>query len=76
METFKKVLKNPMVWVAVVYLLFPADLLPDTLPVVGTLDDLVPVFLSLILQARSSKKNEQVSIEDIYILLYNDVVRF
>lgn len=59
METLKKVLKNPMVWVAVVYLLFPADLLPDTLPVVGTLDDLVPVFLSLILQARSSRKKEE-----------------
>lgn len=58
METLKKVLKNPMVWVAVVYLLFPADILPDALPVVGTLDDLVPVFLSLILQARASKKND------------------
>ena len=57
MDTLVKVFKNPMLWVAAIYLLFPADVLPDAIPAVGNLDDLVIVFLSLILQAKQGKKN-------------------
>jgi len=56
MNILKKVLSNPMVWVAAIYLLLPIDLVPDAMPVVGTLDDLVPVLLALILQARKGHK--------------------
>ena len=56
MDILSKVLKNPMLWVAAIYLLLPVDLIPDAVPVVGTLDDLVPIFISLILQARMGRK--------------------
>ena len=56
MDILSKVLKNPMLWVAAIYLLLPVDLIPDAVPVVGTLDDLVPIFISLILQARMGHK--------------------
>lgn len=56
MDLLTKVLKNPMLWVAAIYLLLPVDLVPDAVPVVGTLDDLVPIFISLILQARMGRK--------------------
>lgn len=56
MDILKKVLSNPMLWVAALYLLLPIDLVPDAMPVVGTLDDLVPVFLALIVQARKGRK--------------------
>ena len=51
-DTLSKVLHNPMVWVAVIYLLVPIDLLPDVTPVLGTMDDLVPFIIALVLQAR------------------------
>ena len=50
MESIKKVFKNPMFYVALIYLLFPADILPDAVPIIGTLDDLVPFIVSLIVQ--------------------------
>lgn len=58
MDILSKVLKNPMLWVAAIYLLLPVDLIPDAVPVVGTLDDLVPIFISLILQARMGHKKQ------------------
>jgi len=56
METLKKVLKNPMLWVAIIYLLVPADVVPDAVPVVGTLDDLIPFIASMIIQDKMSRK--------------------
>lgn len=56
MDMLTKVLKNPMLWVAAIYLLLPVDLVPDAVPVVGTLDDLVPILISLVLQARMGHK--------------------
>lgn len=56
MDILSKVLKNPMLWVAAIYLLLPVDLVPDAVPVVGTLDDLVPILISLVLQARMGRK--------------------
>lgn len=50
MESIKKVLKNPMFYVALIYLIVPVDLLPDAVPFMGTLDDLVPFVVSLIVQ--------------------------
>jgi uncharacterized membrane protein YkvA (DUF1232 family) len=40
------------VWAAVAYLLFPFDLIPDVIPVLGQLDDLVAVPLLLFLALR------------------------
>ena len=57
METLKKVLKNPMLWVAIIYLLVPADIVPDAVPVVGTLDDLIPFIASMIVQDKMSRRN-------------------
>ena len=56
METLKKVLMNPMLWVAIIYLLVPADVVPDAVPVVGTLDDLIPFIASMIIQDKMSRK--------------------
>lgn len=56
METLKKVLRNPMLWVAMVYLIVPVDLVPDAVPVVGTLDDLLPFIVSMIVQEKMSGK--------------------
>ena len=56
METLKKVLRNPMLWVAIIYLIVPVDLVPDAAPVVGTLDDLIPFIVSMIIQEKMSKK--------------------
>lgn len=57
METFKKVLSNPMLWVAIIYLVVPVDFVPDAVPVVGTLDDLLPFVVSMIIQEKMSRKN-------------------
>ena len=56
METFKKVLLNPMLWVAIIYLVVPVDFVPDAVPVVGTLDDLLPFIVSMIIQDKMSRK--------------------
>lgn len=56
METLKKVLRNPMLWVAIIYLLVPVDFVPDAAPVVGTLDDLIPFIASMIIQDKMSRK--------------------
>lgn len=56
-KSFKKVLTNPAVWIAAIYLLFPTDIIPDAVPVAGTLDDLVVMILTLVIQdIRASKK--------------------
>ena len=47
---------NPMLWVAIIYLLVPADVVPDAVPVVGTLDDLIPFIASMIIQDKMSRK--------------------
>ena len=52
----KKVISNPMFWVAAIYLILPVDIVPDAMPVVGTLDDLVPFFLAMLVQARKGRK--------------------
>lgn len=51
-DAFLKVLHNPMFWVAVIYLLVPVDFLSDAVPVVGTMDDLIPFVIALVIQAR------------------------
>ena len=48
--------KNPMFWVAVIYLLVPVDILSDAIPVIGTLDDLIPFTISMIVQSRLALK--------------------
>ena len=56
METLKKVLMNPILWVAIIYLIVPVDFVPDAVPVVGTLDDLIPFIASMIIQDKMSRK--------------------
>ena len=56
MDALKKVLSNPMLWVAVIYLLVPVDVVPDAVPVVGTLDDLIPFIAAMIIQDKMSRK--------------------
>lgn len=51
-DALSKVLHNPMFWVAVIYLLLPIDLLSDATPVIGTMDDLIPFVIALVIQAR------------------------
>ena len=56
MDALKKVLRNPMLWVAVIYLLVPVDIVPDAVPIAGTLDDLIPFIISMIVQDTMSRK--------------------
>lgn len=58
MEILKKVLRNPMLWVAIIYLIVPVDLVPDAVPVIGTLDDLLPFIVSMIVQEKMSKNTK------------------
>ena len=37
-------------------ILVPADVVPDAVPVVGTLDDLIPFIASMIIQDKMSRK--------------------
>lgn len=55
-RAFDDLIHNPVFWVAVLYLLLPADLLADAIPVAGTIDDLVPIICSLIYQSRLASK--------------------
>jgi len=55
-KTLKKVLMNPILWVAIIYLIVPVDFVPDAVPVVGTLDDLIPFIASMIIQDKMSRK--------------------
>lgn len=55
-KAFNDLLHNWVFWVAVIYLLIPVEFLPDAMPVVGTLDDLVPFVVSLIVQSRKAIK--------------------
>lgn len=59
MNAIKRVLSNPLVWVTVIYLLFPVDFVPDVTPVVGTADDLVLFLVTLIIQELSKGNNNQ-----------------
>lgn len=55
-QAVSAMLRNPMFWVAVVYLLFPVDFLPDVAPVVGTLDDLLVFIVSTVVQSKLSTR--------------------
>lgn len=55
-DAFNKLLRNPMFWVALVYLLFPVEFLPDATPVIGTVDDLLFWIISLVVQSKLSCK--------------------
>lgn len=55
MEDIKKILKNPMLYVALAYLILPVDFVPDAAPIAGTLDDIVPILISVIVQQKMSK---------------------
>ena len=45
-----------MLWVAIIYLIVPVDFVPDAVPVVGKLDDLLPFIISMIIQDKMSRK--------------------
>lgn len=49
-DALSKILKNPMVWAAIIYLLFPVDFVADAVPVAGTADDLAVMLVTMLLQ--------------------------
>ncbi len=51
MKYVKQVAANPLFWIALVYLGFPVDLVPDALPVVGVADDGLLVIAATIVQS-------------------------
>lgn len=54
-----RVLCNPLVWVSVIYLLVPIDLVVDAIPVAGTFDDLLFLIITLVAQEYKSLKSTQ-----------------
>lgn len=42
-EQIKSIVKNPIFIVAIIYMLFPIDIFPDGVPIIGNLDDLFVV---------------------------------
>lgn len=58
-ERIKFILKNKMFIIAIIYQLFPIDLISDALPVIGTLDDLMVILLGVcnVLDAYASGDN-------------------
>lgn len=56
-KAFMSAIKNPIIWISAVYLLFPADFIPDTYPVVGTLDDLIATILIAFVVALLGKED-------------------
>ena len=58
MQSIKNVLKNPLVWLSVIYLLFPIDIVTDAIPVAGTVDDLLAMILAMWYQDFKARKKE------------------
>lgn len=65
MQRIKRVLMNPVFILAVLYLVFPADIIPDATPGVGVIDDLIPVVLSLILEDYLGQRAGENKVDDI-----------
>lgn len=65
LAVYQRILKHPqtpllgkcLLWLAVGYLLLPFDLIPDFIPVLGQLDDLVIVPLLIVLALRVIPKS-------------------
>lgn len=49
-QALGKVLTNPVIWISALYLILPVDLVEDSVPVAGTLDDLLVFVLSSFIQ--------------------------
>lgn len=49
-KALRKVLSNPVIWITAVYLIFPVDLIEDSVPVAGTLDDLAVFVITSLIQ--------------------------
>ncbi len=57
-----------LLWIAIAYALSPIDLIPDFIPVIGYLDDMVIVPMLLYIAIKSVPKN-------VYIENYVEVLR-
>ena len=58
MQSIKNVLKNPLVWISIIYLLFPIDIVTDAIPVAGTVDDLLAMILAMLYLDYKARKKE------------------
>lgn len=46
-DKIRFVLKNRVVIFALIYMISPIDLLPDAMPIIGQIDDLIPIIAAL-----------------------------
>lgn len=58
MKALSNVMKNPLVWISIIYLLFPVDIVADAIPVAGTVDDLIILILTLMYQDYCGRQNK------------------
>lgn len=47
LNALKASVGNPAIWISAAYMLFPADVVPDAVPVAGTIDDLIVLCICL-----------------------------
>jgi uncharacterized membrane protein YkvA (DUF1232 family) len=47
-DAIRRVLSKPSVWIMIIYMIVPVDLIEDSIPVAGMLDDIIVAFACLI----------------------------
>lgn len=58
-DAIKQVLLSPSFWIIVIYMLVPVDLIEDSIPVAGVLDDAIVTFVCLACSKASGNKPMQ-----------------
>lgn len=56
-ETIKQVLCMPSLWIIIIYMVLPVDLIEDSIPVAGVLDDAVITFVCILCSKLAGNKS-------------------
>ena len=55
-ETIKQVLCMPSLWIIIIYMILPVDLIEDSIPVAGVLDDAIVTFVCILCSKLAGNK--------------------